>query len=243
MDHQLDGTLAPAFFHWLEQTRQKREVVWIINTGRTCDSLEHELERRHAPIWPDWFGLIERHLYKVDPRQKSATPIDAWNDECNETHQKLFEETTEQFDKMRETAHQMEGVDIISDTASPLGIITHTEELADEFQEIITPILAEHPDLITIRNSVYFRFAHQDYHKGALVKEVARLKEIPVENCFSAGDHFNDLHMLCPEVSGCFACPSNSAPEVKDHVRNNGGFVADDKAHYGVVQALLHYFG
>ena len=46
------------------------------------------------------------------------------------------------------------------------------------------------------RNTIYLRFCHADYHKGAALAELSRLIEIPRENIFAAGDHHNDISML-----------------------------------------------
>src|SRR5205807_3083731 len=76
------------------------------------------------------------------------------------------------------------------------------------------------------RNTIYLRFCHADYHKGAALAELARLIHIPRENIFAAGDHHNDISMLNGEVAAMPACPANAIDEVKDAVRNAKGFVA-----------------
>ena len=57
-----DGTIAEGdgspictdFFERLVGWRKQGKVYWIINTGRTFESLREELVRRKTPIWPDW---------------------------------------------------------------------------------------------------------------------------------------------------------------------------------------------
>ena len=63
-----DGTIAepdqqpisPVFFERLRSWRKQGPLYWVINTGRTFESLRDELVRRKAPIWPDWVVALER---------------------------------------------------------------------------------------------------------------------------------------------------------------------------------------
>src|SRR5256886_10745151 len=64
-------------------------------------------------------------------------------------------------------------------------------------------------------NTIYLRFCHADYHKGAALAELARLIDVPRENIFAAGDHHNDISMLNGQVAAMPACPANAIEEVK----------------------------
>jgi hydroxymethylpyrimidine pyrophosphatase-like HAD family hydrolase len=91
------------------------------------------------------------------------------------------------------------------------------------------------------RNTIYLRFCHADYHKGAALAELARLIDIPRENIFAAGDHHNDVSMLNGEVAAMPACPANAIEEVKAAVRNAGGYVAQREHGAGVHEALRYF--
>ena len=93
------------------------------------------------------------------------------------------------------------------------------------------------------RNTVYLRFCHADYHKGAALAELARLIDIPRENIFAAGDHHNDISMLDGRFAAMPSCPANAIPEVKDAVRSAGGYVAEKAHGAGVHEALLDFLG
>src|SRR6202022_4134846 len=75
------------------------------------------------------------------------------------------------------------------------------------------------------RNTIFLRFCHADYHKGAVLAELARLIDIPRGNIFAAGDHHNDISMLDGKVAAMPACPANAIDEVKDAVCSAGGYV------------------
>ena len=100
---------------------------------------------------------------------------------------------------------------------------------------------AGHPNLDYQRNTVYLRFCHVDYHKGAALAELARLLEVPRENIFASGDHHNDISMLDGKVAAMPSCPANAIQEVREAVRNAGGYVARREHGAGVHEALLHF--
>jgi len=91
------------------------------------------------------------------------------------------------------------------------------------------------------RNTVYLRFSHADYNKGAALAELARLIDVPRDNIFASGDHHNDISMLDGKVAGMPSCPANAIDEVKDAVRVAGGYVAERDHGGGVYEALLHF--
>src|SRR5438876_7721631 len=107
----------------------------------------------------------------------------------------------------------------------------------DLVTEFIEQARARHPKLDYQRNTVYLRFCHTDYHKGAALAELARLIEVPRENIFAAGDHHNDVSMLDGKVAAMPACPANAISEVKETVANAGGYVADREHGAGVYDA------
>ncbi|MBA3387386.1 MAG: HAD hydrolase family protein [Chthoniobacterales bacterium] len=100
---------------------------------------------------------------------------------------------------------------------------------------------AAHPKFHYQHNTVFLRFCHADYHKGAALAELQRLLEIPREETFAAGDHFNDISMLDGRYAQCPACPGNAIPEVKQTVRDAGGYVAENACGAGVHEALLFF--
>src|SRR5258707_1601020 len=93
----------------------------------------------------------------------------------------------------------------------------------ERIAEFIEQARNKHPKFNYQRNGIYLRFCHADYHKGAVLAELARLVEVPRENIFTAGDHHNDISMLDGKVAGMPSCPANAIPEVQEAVRKAGG--------------------
>jgi len=100
---------------------------------------------------------------------------------------------------------------------------------------------AHEPKFHYQRNTIYLRFCHADYHKGAALAELSRLTEIPREVIFAAGDHHNDISMLDGRYAAFPACPANAIDAVKSAVRGSGGRVAEKEFGAGVHEALQHF--
>jgi hydroxymethylpyrimidine pyrophosphatase-like HAD family hydrolase len=100
---------------------------------------------------------------------------------------------------------------------------------------------AAHPKFHYQHNTVYLRFCHADYHKGAALAELQRLIDIPVAQTFAAGDHHNDISMLDGRYAALPACPANAIDEVKASVRAAGGYVAKGECGAGVYEALRYF--
>ncbi len=130
---------------------------------------------------------------------------------------------------------------VIYEADEPAGLIATSEEEMDRLAEFIDQAKAKEPKFHYQRNTVYLRFCHTDYHKGAALEELSRLTEIPHAAIFAAGDHHNDLSMLDGRYAGLPACPANAIAEVKEAVRRAGGWVAEKEFGAGVHEALQHF--
>src|SRR5213075_3582705 len=130
---------------------------------------------------------------------------------------------------------------MIYEASEPIGLIANSEEEMDRVTEFIEEARAKQPKFNYQRNTVYLRFCHADYHKGAALAELSRLTEVPRENIFAAGDHHNDISMLDGQVAALSSCPANAIPDVKDAVRAAGGYIAQGEYGAGVYEALLHF--
>jgi len=71
--------------------------------------------------------------------------------------------------------------------------------------------------------------------------EIANRCGVCVDKVFAIGDGHNDLDMLVPKYAGMFACPGNADDDVKAHVADHGGFIANGRASVGAIEALEHF--
>jgi hydroxymethylpyrimidine pyrophosphatase-like HAD family hydrolase len=91
--------------------------------------------------------------------------------------------------------------------------------------------------LVAVRNSIYFRFSHQFYHKGACLDAISQNLGVQPAQVLVAGDHLNDLPMMERRYARYLACPANAVDEVKEKITAQGGYVARARVAEGVVEA------
>ena len=239
-----DGTLVESdgkmisteFFARLHAWRQQHQVYWVINTGRTLDSLQQELVRRKTPIWPNWIVSLEREIWLV--RDRRGVGWFEWNRKCELLHAQLFESVGPFWKLVEDYIVRHTRAQLVEDAGSPLGIIASCDEEANEISAFMDPLLEAWPTLVAVRNSIYFRFSHKFYHKGACLEAIARGLGVLPPQIFAAGDHLNDLPMLDHRYARHLGCPGNAVDEVKEKVRAEGGYVATAHTAEGTVEAL-----
>jgi HAD superfamily hydrolase (TIGR01484 family) len=234
-----DEPLAPEFFRWLSSSRKVSEISWVVATGRSWESLREALLTHEAPLMPDWIVTVEREIHQV--KEGQAHSLEAWNKCCTETHQALFGRHGALLERIEREIGSTDEVTVIPD-AGAIGLIAGSKESIQRTDALVNEIIREHPEISTVRNGPYFRFAHVDYHKGSCLAEIQKLLDLPSFFTFIAGDNLNDLPMLQRKFGHFLACPSNSVPEVITQVKKEGGYIASQEAGSGIAEALFHWF-
>ncbi len=234
-----DEPLAPEFFRWLSTSRKVSEVSWVVATGRSWESLREALLTHEAPVMPDWIVTVEREIHQV--KEGQAHSLEAWNKCCTETHQALFGRHGALLERIEREIGSTDEVTVIPD-AGAIGLIAGSKESIQRTDALVNEIIREHPEISTVRNGPYFRFAHVDYHKGSCLAEIQKLLDLPSSSTFIAGDNLNDLPMLQRKFGHFLACPSNSVTEVITQVKKEGGYIASQEAGSGIAEALFHWF-
>ena len=243
-----DGTIAehdnkpisPIFFERLVAWRKRGPLYWVINTGRTFESLQEELTRRKAPIWPDWVVAVEREIWLV--RDRRGVGWFEWNHKCELLHTQLFESVRPLWKLVEDYMTRHTKAQLVEDAGSPLGIIASCEEEADEISAYITPLLKDWPMLVAVRNSIHFRFSHKFYHKGACLEAISNGIGILPLQIMAVGDHLNDLPMLERRYAHHLACPGNAVDQVKKKIQEQGGHISSADVAEGTVEAWDLFF-
>jgi hydroxymethylpyrimidine pyrophosphatase-like HAD family hydrolase len=216
-------------------------AVWAINTGRSVDLLESGLVDFAFPLRPDFILTTERDVFRPGPNGEEWEAFGDWNARCARHHAELFSSANAVLAEVVDFVTRETKARLIYDAERLEGLIAQSEDEMEHITSFIERARAGHPKLDYQRNTVYLRFCHADYHKGAALGELARLLAVPRENIFAAGDHHNDLSMLDGKVAGMPSCPANAIPEVQRAVRSAGGYVAQRKHGAGVHEALMHF--
>ena len=220
---------------------QSEGAIWAINTGRSVDLLESGLNDFSFPIRPDFILTSERDVFRPARNGNKWEPFGDWNARCASAHADLFHSASSILGEVVDFVTKKTKARIIYESDAPAGLITSTEEEMDRVTDFIEQARRKHDKFNYQRNTVYLRFCHSDYHKGAALAELSRLLEIDRENIFAAGDHHNDISMLDATHAAMPACPANAIPEVKQSVTAAGGFVSSKEQGAGVHEALLHF--
>ncbi|MFZ4683207.1 MAG: HAD family hydrolase [Terrimicrobiaceae bacterium] len=237
--HPSDGRCSPAFATAL-RSHHAQGGLWAVNTGRGLDHMDEGVEIFSPPVRPDFALVLEREVYRRTAH--GWEPYGEWNAVCRRRHAELFREAGEVFALIEEMAAASDNtITVVYEDDVPTGLVTTDEEVMEALTERLRPLADRHPQFNYQRNFIYLRFCHCDYHKGAALGELCRLEDIPREEVFAVGDHYNDLSMLDGVHAGMTACPANAIELVKETVRKSNGYVAEKPWADGVAEALDFY--
>jgi HAD superfamily hydrolase (TIGR01484 family) len=243
-----DGTLirdwAPppfpeALVNALNRLREQGVSI-AVNTGRTVNLVEQGLEYTGFPIRPDFALTTEREVFRWT--DSGWEDFGAWNAQCLEDHGILYAKIESLLREIEEYVQHKTGARVYREEERFCGIVARTNPEMDSIARFIDERREPFPEFGYQRNSVYLRFCHISYHKGAALAELQRLLGVSTEETFAAGDNFNDLPMLDGLFAKFVACPSNAIEEVKETVRRQGGYVAARDSGAGIADALHHFF-
>lgn len=239
--HDNDPVLDPGCMNLIADLKQ-RGVQWAINTGRSVQLLESGLLDFEFPVHPDFILTSERDVFRPStnggPRWE---PYGEWNQRVARDHADLFASAESVLAEVVDFVTQKTEARLIYLEDAIEGLVAADEAEMDRIVDFVESAREQHPKFSYQRNTVYLRFCHADYHKGAALAELARLINVPRDNIFAAGDHHNDLSMLDGRSAAMPACPANAIDAVKNTVRSAGGYVAERSCGAGVHEALLHF--
>ena len=222
---------------------QESGVIWAINTGRSVELLESGLTDFDFPVHPDFILTSERDVFRPSSNGGKWEAFGDWNERVARDHAELFHSAKSVFAEVVDFVNQKTRARLLYHTAGLEGLVAESEEELDRVTKFIDQARAQQPKFHYQRNTVYLRFCHADYHKGAALAELSRLLEISGAEIFAAGDHHNDISMLDGRFARYPACPANAIPEVKKAVTAAGGYIASAAYGAGVHEALLHFAG
>jgi HAD superfamily hydrolase (TIGR01484 family) len=243
-----DGTLVrdwapPPYPKMLVRTLnqlRRHGVLIAINTGRTIHHVEEGLEYTGFPVRPDFALTTEREVFRWNG--SIWEDFGTWNSQCHEEHDTLYAKVEDLLKEIEKYVESKSDARLFYEEDRFSGVVATTNAEMDEVCRFIAAQSVDFPDFGYQRNSIYLRFCHAAYHKGTALAELQRLTDISRDDTFAAGDNFNDLPMLNLTFARFLACPSNAIEDVKEAVRNQGGFVAGQDSGLGVDEALRHFF-
>lgn len=215
---------------------QAEGATWLINTGRELAELSDGLAQADLSVHPDYVVAVEREIFRCAGDE--FIPLTDWNEQCAATQNAIFEKNRARLPELFEWVNEHFDAQVYEDPWSPFCLIARNNADADVIQQRVNDHFADEPLLACVRNDIYARLSHTDYTKGTAMAEVARRLNIPREGIFAAGDHWNDLAMLQCDLAQWLVAPANAITEVLEHVRAQGGYVAESKYGEGVLEGI-----
>src|SRR5437773_3277664 len=216
-------------------------AIWAINTGRSVDLLESGLADFSFPIRPDFILTSERDVFRPGQNGDKWEAFGDWNERCARDHAELFNSAQSVLAEVVDFVNQKTKARLLYHSQGLEGLVATDDKEMNRITKFIEQARAKQPKFNYQRNTVYLRFCHADYHKGAALAELSRLIDVPREKIFASGDHHNDVSMLDGQFAALPSCPANAIQEVKDAVRAAGGYVAQNEYGAGVHEALVHF--
>lgn len=235
-----DPAVDARLLEWLEFLRERRNMIWGICTGRSMMHLMEGLSGS-MPFLPDFAITREREIFFPN-RFGRFIPDTDWNKRCDKEHKRLFKKVRKELKGVRQYVEEVAKGEWVEEEGDLAGVVLPNEDEMPGLLEEIERLCGGCENLGHERNSVYLRFSHTAYGKGPGLREMAHRVGVAPEKVVAGGDNYNDLSMLCPEITAWPICPGNAVPEVKARVREVGGVVGDSVASVGLVEALEQIF-
>ena len=216
-------------------------AAWLINTGRSLEQTLQGLGQYGIFQEPDFIIAQECEIYKPGFFSR-WTDYGSWNRQARRAHEHFLRDHKQFLGDVKRHVETSTKGQFMDGELGQVGIVAHSDEELDQVCAIIDQHRTQAPGIGYQRNGVYLRFSDSRFSKGSALGELARLLELNPSQCFAAGDNHNDLSMLDTRVAHMIACPGNALEPVKAHVKNQGGFIAQGTASYGMIEALQHFF-
>ena len=238
---EFENTPIPEVLQRVIGDLQAKGAKWAINTGRDMSSLMESLGRAGIRIEPDYLVLVEREIYTH--HESVYVGLEEWNSACASAHAQLFARVRQDVPRLVDWVNQRYHARMYEDSYSPFCLIAGTNDEADIIHQFLEEYALSVENLTVVRNDIYARFSHSAYNKGTALAELTRRLGLTGDQVFAVGDHLNDLPMLTTKYARGIATVANAIPEVKDHVRQQGGYISQLPHGYGVAEAIKYYLG
>jgi HAD superfamily hydrolase (TIGR01484 family) len=220
----------------LNQLR-RNGILIAMNTGRTLELVDRALE--FFPFRPDYALTTEREIYRTTG--SSWEPIVEWNEECRQSHDQLYRDASALLREIENHLHARTRARLHLESDRLVGVVAQDSLEMDGIVTFLDARRKQFAEFSYQRNGIYLRFCHVRFDKGSVLKGLQALLEIAPGETLAAGDNYNDLPMLRPEIARYLTCPFNSIPEVKAAVRKGGGFVSAQIGGDGLAEALASF--
>ena len=161
---------------------QREGALWAINTGRSVELLESGLLDFEFPIHPDFILTSERDVFRPSRKMAAARGNhSAVGTSVVRASTELFNSAQSVLAEVVDFVSQKTKARLIYHSDGLEGLVAASEDEMERITKFIDVARTQQPKFNYQRNTVYLRFCHADYHKGAALAELSRLLEISRE--------------------------------------------------------------
>jgi hydroxymethylpyrimidine pyrophosphatase-like HAD family hydrolase len=226
----------------LQRAFRQWRTRWAIVTGRPLTDMRPLLmDFMTLGMVPD-FLVLEDALIHVRNRRGRFSPRRWWNFNVRRHRARLFNHHTETIHGWRrEVMRQFPAAVNRGRKMIDLWLEFKDEEQAQAAEALLRSLVRDSVHFYIFRWHSELCLAPKSGTKGQAVGKLGRMLRIPRATILTVGDGPNDLTMLDGSVAGMPACVGNALPEIKEAVRRAGGYVAEEEAAKGTIEALKFY--
>ena len=243
----LDGTslryepcmqVEPALLRLLD-TLQQRGARWIMNSDRFIDDMLELCDGIDVDLRPAALLSSQRYVFVRDGNSWYR-PHRAWNDRQEAVHSTLWRRIKARFPVWQ---HEIEQrfTPITSYINDFVFAYMFEPSQASQAHALLSTLVADVADVQVSGNHEWVFLLHRSFSKRRILLETMRLLGLSRERMIAIGDGFNDITMLDGSVTRMVGCPSNASADVKQAVRDAGGYIAAAAEAAGSIEVIRHY--
>jgi len=248
----IDGTLLDSqnpdfaglmeFKRALDDMRRQGGSQWAIVTGRhrrgVIPILEHFLAFH---LVPDFVVLEDAYVFQFC-RRRGLRSFYKWNWRIRWKRSWLWRRSRNLLQKwQKEMEDEFAEMKVLSHETIDMWMEFPDSQKAEHGETFLKHKVAESLDFEVYRWGSELFLAPAVGRKGEAVTFIADYLGMTPERVFAIGDGANDINMLEGWAAGMVACVGNAPVEIKRIVEHAGGYVAEQKATAGVLEALRSY--
>ena len=196
--------------------------------------------------YPHSLIVDESRIYLLDG--EGYVPLRSWNDRVSEEWKRLYPLAEEillsEVEELKRKGEEVY-IHILGETALVRNMVAmrfSTIEKAKEYEKYLSKKLRDMKSpLWCNRNFSLVQILPPSVGKGNTVLALSRYFGISPEEVLVIGDSGNDVDMLDGRYGFKSATVSNADPEIKEVVRNSGGYVAENPISRGIVEIINEF--
>lgn len=213
-----------------------------IVSGRVYWNFQTELESfgiEWANPFPNYIIAREAYIYKID--KDNYIENEEYNPEIKQKIMALNVELAKHLDEII-ALYKRENIKINNFMVyGDFGVEIHVAEKDAQKAMLVMEEFVKDKnikDAAVHRNGIMITIYHKQAGKGNTLLEAAKSFGIKPQEVLAIGDNYNDISMIDGKLGFVGACVGNADDNIKEIVRNGGGYVGEGMAYRGILDVI-----